>query len=170
MKGTLEKTTRGWVVKETIGKGPEAILCKTYPLHPSDVDTLEPSVLGSYGEVEFEIIRGFDDVFDFPAAFAKISNSFYEKLERGIDEHMIKMAFPNEDDMRAYVKQYENEEELRKEGAIDFAKWLAKEWMSMWVEDRWLWENVSVDTNDQSMWKGYYTEEELYEIYSKSEQ
>lgn len=170
MKGILEKTTRGWVVNAWEGEGEEVSFIKCYPLHPSDVGKLEPSVLGSYGEVEFEIIRGFDDLFDFPEAFAKISDSYYEKLEREIDVHMIKMAFPNEDDMRAYVKQYENEEELRKEGAIDFAKWLAKEWMSMWVEDKWLWENVSVDTNDQSLWKGYYTEEELYEIYLKSEQ
>ena len=73
------------------------------------------------------------------------------------------------DDMRAYIHQYNNEEELRKEGAIDFAKWLAKEWMSMWVVDRWLWENVSVDTNDQTKWKGYYTEEQLYELYLKEQ-
>lgn len=65
----------------------------------------------------------------------------------------------------AYVAQYRTEEELRKEGAIDFAKWLAKEWMSMWVVDKWLWENVSVDTNDQTKWKGYFTEEQLYELY-----
>ena len=69
----------------------------------------------------------------------------------------------------AYLAQYNNEEELRKEGAIDFAKWLAKEWMSMWVVDKWLWENVSVDTNDQTKWKGYYTEEQLYELYLKEQ-
>ena len=69
--------------------------------------------------------------------------------------------------MDAYRRQYENEEQIRKEGCIDFAKWLAKEWMSMWVEDRWLWENVSVDTDDKSLWKGYYTEEQLYDIYTK---
>lgn len=71
------------------------------------------------------------------------------------------------EDMKAYIAQYNNEEELKKESAIDFAKWLAKEWMSMWVEDRWLWENVSLDTNDQTKWKGYYTEEQLYELYLK---
>ena len=71
-------------------------------------------------------------------------------------------------DAAAYVEQYNHEEEIMRERAIDFAKWLAKEWISMWVEDRWLWENVSVDDNEQSLWKGYYTEEQLYELYLKA--
>lgn len=71
-----------------------------------------------------------------------------------------------EDDMKAYEAQYNNEEEIRKEGAIDFAKWLAVEWMSIWVVDKWLWENQNEDCPKEL--KGYKTEEELYEIYSKT--
>ena len=74
-----------------------------------------------------------------------------------------------ESDFKAYVAQHRNEEELRREGAIDFAKWLAlNDWMSIWVVDKWMWENVNIlPTNDESIWKGYYTEEQLYELYLK---
>jgi len=70
------------------------------------------------------------------------------------------------DDMRAYVHQYNNEEELRKEGAIDFAKWLASDWMSIWVVDKWMWEWQNERTRETfNKYKEYYTEEELYELY-----
>lgn len=56
----------------------------------------------------------------------------------------------------------------RKSHAIDFAKWLAKEWMSMWVVDRWLWEYQLTMTEAQSKdYLGYKTEEQLYELYLK---
>lgn len=66
----------------------------------------------------------------------------------------------------AYEEQQIYEEELEREAAIDFAKWLAQSWMSMWVKDRWLWENVEEEKPQEYM--GYKTEEELYELYLKS--
>ena len=75
------------------------------------------------------------------------------------------------DDMRAYVHQYNNEEELRKEGAIDFAKWLASDWMSIWVVDKWMWEWQHERTRETfNKYKEYYTEEELYELYLEETQ
>jgi 16S rRNA C967 or C1407 C5-methylase (RsmB/RsmF family) len=74
------------------------------------------------------------------------------------------------DDMRTYMAQHRNEEELRKEGAIDFAKWLAKEWMSIWVVDKWMWEWQPERTPETiHMHLKYYTEEELYELYLKEQ-
>ena len=43
----------------------------------------------------------------------------------------------------AYEQQQQYEEDLEKEAAIDFAKWLAKDWMSIWVEDKWMWECIN---------------------------
>ena len=75
------------------------------------------------------------------------------------------------DDMRAYVHQYNNEEELRREGAIDFAKWLASDWMSIWVVDKWMWEWQNERTRETfNKYKEYYTEEELYELYLEETQ
>ena len=69
-------------------------------------------------------------------------------------------------DMRAYVSQYNNEEELKREGAIEFAKWLAADWMSIWVVDKWMWEWQHERTRETfNKYKEYYTEEELYELY-----
>ena len=48
--------------------------------------------------------------------------------------------------------------------AIYFAKWLAKDWMSIWVVDKWLWEyQTQVDSKHPCF--GYKTEEELFELY-----
>lgn len=66
----------------------------------------------------------------------------------------------------AYDRQQDYEAELEKEAAIDFAKWLAQSWMSIWVEDKWLWENVEEDMPQEYI--GYKTEEELYTLYLKA--
>ncbi len=50
--------------------------------------------------------------------------------------------------------------------AINFAKWLAKNWMSTWVKDRWMWEHIDGYKPENYKYHGeYYTEEELFEIY-----
>lgn len=44
---------------------------------------------------------------------------------------------------------------------VEFAKWMAKsEWMSIWVEDKWMWE-CQLENSKTS----YKTEVELYKIY-----
>ena len=48
--------------------------------------------------------------------------------------------------------------------AIDFAKWLAKDWMSIWVVDKWLWE-YQTQVDSKHPYFGYKTEEELFELY-----
>lgn len=63
----------------------------------------------------------------------------------------------------AYERQQEYEAELEKEACIDFAKWLAQDWMSIWVGDKWMWE-----CQTDGIHLGYKTEEELYELYLKS--
>ena len=76
-----------------------------------------------------------------------------------------------EEDAKAYRKQYEYEEELMKERSIEFAKWLAKDWMSIWVVDKWMWEWQNERTSETfKKYKEYYTEEELYELYLEETQ
>lgn len=72
------------------------------------------------------------------------------------------------DDMRTYVSRYNYEEELMKERSIEFAKWLAQDWMSIWVVDKWMWEWQHERTRETfNKYKEYYTEEELYELFLK---
>lgn len=69
----------------------------------------------------------------------------------------------------AYERQQEYEAELEKEAAIDFAKWLAQDWMAVWVVDKWMWESVDGISPKNYKHNGmYYTEEELYKIYLQS--
>jgi hypothetical protein len=68
--------------------------------------------------------------------------------------------------------------ELHKEieaTAIDFAKWISKnDWMSMWVEDKWMWEYQSSQYGEElpstHKWFGYKTNEQLFELYKASKQ
>jgi hypothetical protein len=58
MKGELIKLAKGWTVlhkiyDEGINFGVD------YPLHPDDAAKFEPATLGSFGEVEYEIIDEF---------------------------------------------------------------------------------------------------------------
>lgn len=54
MKGLLYKTGLGWVIKWSVPQEYK-IPVHEMELHPEDVKLREPSVLGFYGEVEFQI-------------------------------------------------------------------------------------------------------------------
>lgn len=188
MKGIIEKTARGWIVKEIIGEGPEAKLIKTYPLHPSNVDNLEPCVLGEYGKVEFEIIENENfsrDVMETQQVFAKLATPMLDRLRVHLysitPEQFVKEFDEVQEWFQCDVEDCKHCAEdtfkvweccgmeecmCKKEAAIDFAKWIAKEWMSMWVVDKWLWECQIISDNKELI--GYKTEEELYELYLKS--
>jgi len=62
------------------------------------------------------------------------------------------------EDMKAYIAQYNNEEELKKEGAIDFAKWIGGSYSFGNIAGKW----YSHENTDKE-----YTEEQLYELYLK---
>lgn len=55
MKGLLYKTSTGWTVKWSVPQEYK-IPVHEIDLHPDDVKDREPSVLGFYGEIEFEIV------------------------------------------------------------------------------------------------------------------
>lgn len=60
-------------------------------------------------------------------------------------------------------------QEITKELAVDFAKWLAIQWLPIWVEDKFMWEwDVEMPIKDiPEGYLGYKTEQELYELYKK---
>lgn len=86
MKGIIEKTIRGWVVKEIIGEGPETRLIQTYPLHPFNVENLEPCVLGEYGEVVFDVVKDYTDSnTNQVQEYAKLTTPMLDRLRRHLD-------------------------------------------------------------------------------------
>lgn len=57
--------------------------------------------------------------------------------------------------------------------AIDFADWISKnDWMSIWVEDKWMWEYQSSEYFEElphsHKFFGYKTSEQLFELYKAS--
>lgn len=88
MKGILEKTTRGWVVKKIEYGSDEAKFITTYPLHESDASNMDEAVrLGTHGEVEFELVMGINNVFNTTEPFAKIWKPMFDldKLKAHLD-------------------------------------------------------------------------------------
>ena len=58
-----------------------------------------------------------------------------------------------------------------RETMINYTKWLAQEeWMSIWVEDKWMWECQKENNKylDSTNSYGYVTEEVLYDLYLKN--
>ena len=62
MKGILNKTNRGWVVKQVVKEGPDAKLINQYPLVDNGhIDGLKLYDSNEGLEVEFEMVAGYDN-------------------------------------------------------------------------------------------------------------
>jgi hypothetical protein len=62
MKGILNKTNRGWVVKQVIKEGPDAKLINQYPLIDNGhIDGLKLYDSNEGLEVDFEMVAGYDN-------------------------------------------------------------------------------------------------------------
>ena len=163
MEGKLIKTEHGWYVSYRWESDLSATDGGFIPLDPSDVLSADLNFPDSLNKpVFFDMTEPFND------------GIVYAKIHAYIDEDVIEMSESFGVDVKcppdcphcAYEHQQLYEEELEKEAAIDFAKWLAQSWMAIWVVDKWLWENVEEDKPKE--YNGYKTEEELYELYLKS--
>jgi hypothetical protein len=171
MKGILEKTTsKGWIVKDIIGEP----LIKTYPLHPSNVENLEPCLLGEYGEVNFEIFKEYsNNNTNEVQVYAKISipllNTLKTKINSMATENFNKEIKENkeiENIVKSDTLIYKANEccvseecACKRKAAIGFGDWL-------------LFNNITYinSTSEGPVYKflGFgLTIKELYELYSK---
>jgi hypothetical protein len=50
------------------------------------------------------------------------------------------------------------------EDLIGFAKWIGADWMSIWVENKMMWEYQN-EVGPPYKYSGYYTDEQLFELY-----
>lgn len=83
MKGLLYKIPSGWVVRWS---SPQEYRIPVHEieLHPADVRSKEPSVLGSHGEVEFEVVAT-DCGAGLSKSFAKIVQKDQEVKNKSAD-------------------------------------------------------------------------------------
>ena len=170
MKGTIEKTTTGWILKNIIGEP----LIKRYPLDPSNAAYLEPCELGEYGEVIFDVFKEYsNNNTNEVQAYAKISipllNTLKTKINSMTTENFNKEIKENKEieniiknDTSTYkVKECCGAEECvcKRKTAIGFGEWL-------------LFNNISYinSTSEGPVYKflGFgLTIKELYDLYSK---
>jgi hypothetical protein len=54
--------------------------------------------------------------------------------------------------------------EYTREDMIDFAKWIARDWMSILVENKWMWEYQN-EVGSHHEYFGYFTDEQLFKFY-----
>jgi hypothetical protein len=170
MKGIIEKTTTGWILKEIIGEP----LTKRYPLDPSNAAYLEPCELGEYGEVIFDIFKEYSNNNTNEAiAYAKISipllNTLKTKINSMATENFNKEIKENKE-IENIVKNdtliYKANEcclseecSCKRKAAIGFGDWL-------------LFNNITYinSTSEGPVYKflGFgLTIKELYDLYSK---
>jgi len=199
MKGILKKTLSSWIVNYNYTmSNDDWCTLQLHPDDVEQInkdsqvfDNIEARI-AAYPEVEFEMVS----VNGLPYHYAKITTPMIARLRKHLDsitpeqfEQEIKEiedSFICEDLNCSHcaedIAQMEDDEltddewiikEKHKEitsTAVNFAKWISEgDWMSIWVEDKWMWEHQE-ELSSSHKWFGYKTNEELFELYKASKQ
>lgn len=168
MKGILKKTEQGWIVQrwEVVSEKEGVGIVDTLPLHPEDI-RYHNMMNWNGREIEFEIVTEiYDDGSE--RKYAKTIKLYtsskldLSKLEHKLDDALLKES---DEDLSIWLRN-KRHQSITKALAISFAKWLAYDWMPIWVEDKFMWEHAAIDLSDvPENCRGYKTEEELFELY-----
>ena len=141
MKGIIKSDSQGWKVLYT--EHHPKIMVKQYneslPLHPDDLWVIDHNaqIMGITQEVEFEIVDLIEHDSGKGGLHAKI-------IESGVRK-----------------RKYYTEEQI-----MEFTRWLAKYWMSLWASTKWVWE-YQEELKSGHPYNGYKTEEELFDLFLK---
>ena len=110
-------------------------------------------------EIKVENVGGFGErrTLEF---FAFPKSAFKLMVEYIISE-MPKSAIDRIRNSRPSQNHYTEDD------IIEFSKWLAAQWLPIWVKDKFLWEfDVELPLKDiPENYKGYKTEKELFEVF-----
>ena len=85
-----------------------------------------------------------------------------------IQEVEFEMVEVLTDDITIYAKLIGQKKETQytKEQIMEFTRWLAKYWMSLWATTKWVWE-YQEELKSGHPYNGYKTEEELFDLFLK---
>ena len=139
----------------------------TTPVHPSQSRSVKNIPHGVEVEIELieELVNPMGRIVD-PMNVAQ--NQSQCKWQRFALLVIGEISIPSENGLIAGDNS-EHVIDHRREGGrdpISFLKWVAKDWMSIWVVDKWMWEWQHERTPETfKKYKEYYTEEELYLMY-----
>ena len=118
-------------------------------------------------EIEFEMVKEYTDsntnqVQQY-AILTKCNGLDLKQLEAKLD---IALANETKESLSTWFSNKRNHPDAlyTREDMIDFAKWIAKDWMSIRVENKWMWEYQN-EVGPHHEYSGYFTDEQLFKMY-----
>jgi hypothetical protein len=167
MKGRLFLRDDKWYVEYQIINS-----FRSLPLHPDSERSLmlrsdkkPEQMIGD--KIEFEIVEeGVHPYTDEVKRYAKLTQCKglnLEQLETKLDK-----ALANEtaESITTWIsgKRRHPEAHFTVQYMVDFADWIARDWMSIWVENKWMWE-YQKEVGPHHEYHGYLTSEQLLKMY-----
>ena len=139
----------------------------TTPVHPSQSRSVKNIPHGVEVEIELieELVNPMGRIVD-PMNLSQ--NQSQCKWQRFALLVIGEISIPPENGLIAVDNSEHVIDHRREDGRdpISFLKWVAKDWMNIWVVDKWMWEWQHERTPETfKKYKEYYTEEELYLMY-----
>jgi len=162
MKGILKKTEAGWFIWQS-----DKITShfKSYVLHPDDA-----KICNQYGDYSMDWIDKeveFETIDENSLRYATMDKGYkkpnVEQLETKLDNALANETAESlttwlSTKMKYVTVRYDDED------MIDFADWIARDWMSIWVENKWMWE-YQKEVGPHHEYHGYLTSEQLFKMY-----
>ena len=165
MKGILKKTEAGWFVWHQEKSDEIASHFKSYVLHPDDA-----KICNQYGDYSMDWINKeveFETIDESGLRYATINKGYkkpnLEQLETKLDNALAKESTES---LTTWLsgKRRHPEAHFTVQDMVDFAKWIARDWMSIWVENKLMWE-YEKEVGPHHEYHGYLTSEQLLKMY-----
>lgn len=159
MKGILKKTVAGWFVWQ-LDKITSRF--KSYVLHPDDA-----KICNQYGDYSMDWIDTeveFETIDENGVRYATIDKGLnLEQLETKLDNALANETAESlttwlSTKMKYVTVRYDDED------MIDFADWIARDWVSVRVENKLMWE-YEKEVGLHHEYHGYFTSQQLLKFY-----
>lgn len=202
MKGKLKKTEQGWVVKHLGYVPPHEYELPLHPvnqlklLNDRDGEEVEFEPIEDYrykvngfGLTYAKLIK-LDVMEKRKQQFSEYINSTLSNVREDDVEELatewllskicisgkVQGSGLSVDEIIEQAREMElkaKENTFTEGQIIGFAEWISKnDWMSIWVEDKWMWEYQSSEYFEElpssHKWFGYKTNEQLFNLYIQS--
>jgi hypothetical protein len=167
MKGRLFLRDDKWYVEYQIINS-----VRSLPLHKDSVRQLslrsdkQPEHM-HMEEIEFEIVKEYTDsntnqVQQY-TILTKCNGLDLKQLEAKLD---IALANETKESLSTWFSNKRNHPDAlyTREDMVDFANWISRDWMSIWVKDKWMWE-YQKEVGPYHPYFGYLMSEQLFKMY-----
>jgi hypothetical protein len=167
MRGKLYIRDGGWYVEYQVINS-----VRSLPLNKDSIRLLslrsdkQPEHM-NMEEIEFEMVKEYTDsntnqVQQY-AILTKCNGLDLKQLEAKLD---TALANETKESLSTWFSNKRNHPDAlyTREDMVDFANWISRDWMSIWVEDKWMWE-YQREVGPHHPYFGYLTSEQLFKMY-----